>query len=132
MRRWQLATIFIVASAVAFGVTYTVGHQRHSQGLRAVHVGLKNDTADPSVVSVKIGQYVQFDSRDGQSHSLTQGTTAAAGAVAHHAANGNASSGVFKANEAWQAQFKKAGTYSFYDELNPKIQVTVVAYQSKK
>lgn len=128
MKKWQLGLVFGLAGLLAFGITYYQNTRQNDQRSKTTRVALRNDAADPSLLSVKVGQFVQFDSKDGQSHNLIQGTPDSS----HEHSAGDLTSGVFKGNEAWKVEFKKVGTYNFFDQLNPKIQVTVVSYQSKK
>lgn len=87
-------------------------------------VALAAEQAQPDTITVKLGEYVQFNSADGQSHSLSQGKGGE-----EHDHTGPFSSGEFKADEGWRAQFKEPGTFYFHDHLNPKINILVVAYQ---
>lgn len=87
-------------------------------------VALRADAAVPDTITVKTGEYVQFNSADGRPHSLSLGLGGK-----EHNHKGPFSSGEFQADEAWRVQFKEAGTYTFHDHLNPNINVLVVAYE---
>lgn len=86
-------------------------------------IALTGSGANPDEVSVKIGSTIQFNSADGNSHSLSLG----AGGE-KHSHNGPFNSGEFKADEAWRATFDEPGTFLFHDHDNPDINVLVVAY----
>jgi plastocyanin len=98
-----------------------------SAGSKNVHmVSLLKDKADPDIVLIKVGDYVQFNSKDGKNHDLEQGHGEAYGDVHQHI-DSAAGSGNFKADEAYKVQFKKVGIFEFHDHYNPKIHITVVA-----
>ncbi len=90
---------------------------------KGVCVALKADGAEPDIVTVKVGETVQFNSADGNSHNLSNGLGGE-----EHEHSGPYSSGEFKSDEAWRVQFKQPGTFKFHDHLNPNINVLVVAY----
>lgn len=96
-------------------------------------VALRRDHAEPSVLSIPVGSYVQFNSCDSRPHNIGQGSGddvyhQAAHEDQHDHTKGGLESGVFAANEGYRLQFKQAGVYNFHDHLNPKITITVVAY----
>lgn len=88
-----------------------------------LYVDLQADRAIPDALTVPVGKTVQFNSKDGKKHNLSLGL----GGEEHEHA-GPFHSGEFGANEAWRATFTKAGTYSFHDHNNPKINILIVAY----
>ena len=92
-----------------------------------LHVNLKSDRAVPDTLTVPVGKTVQFNSKDGKKHNLSLGL----GGEEHEHA-GPFHSGEFGADEAWRATFTKAGTYSFHDHNNPKINILIVAYIPKQ
>lgn len=91
-------------------------------------VALKNDHAEPDVITVPVGSYAQFNSADGQLHNLGVGS----GDEHHdggHKHTGTYVSGDFKSDEAWKVQFKQTGTFDFHDHYRPELHVSVVVYQ---
>lgn len=89
-----------------------------------VQVSLLNDHADPDSLSIKVGQTVQFNSKDKHSHFLTSGE----GGSDHQHDKGGFESGEFGADQAWKATFNKKGTYTVHDHNYPSINVLVVVY----
>ncbi|MDQ3065148.1 MAG: hypothetical protein M3Q36_02660 [bacterium] len=86
-------------------------------------------------IAVKIGEYVQFNSADGQTHNFALGEgTDESKQDAHdehgasHDHNGSYSSGDFGADEAWRVQFNQVGTYRLHDHHNPELEILVVVY----
>lgn len=94
-------------------------------------VSLQNNKAVPDALTVKTGEYVQFNSKDGKSHQIASGSGSAYGNSHVHQSQGGIDSETFGPRDGYKVQFKKAGTYEFHDNLNPKIFITVVAYEAK-
>lgn len=104
------------------------------------HVYLESTGAKPDLITIDIGQTVQFNARDGRNHQIVQEANAehktsvlpgwlvktaqAHGQQQHQA--GGIQSGTFGPDEAFQAKFDKRGIYKFADHLNPNISVVVV------
>lgn len=94
-------------------------------------VALTKDGMKPDTLTVKVGEYVQFNSADGEQHNLGIGGGEDGDHVAHEAEHehvGDFSSGDFGADEAWRVQFKQVGTYKFHDHYHPKLNILVVVY----
>lgn len=94
-------------------------------------VALTKDGIQPDTLAVKVGQYVQFNTADGEQHNLGIGGGEDGDHVAHEAEHehvGDFTSGDFGANEAWRVQFKEAGTYKFHDHYHPKLNILIVVY----
>lgn len=87
-------------------------------------VALKAGRAEPDTLTVIVGESVQFNSADGNTHSLSQGLGGE-----EHSHTGPYSSGDFAADEAWRVEFKKPGTFKFHDHYDPEISILVVAYE---
>lgn len=98
-------------------------------------VSLTKGGIKPDEVTVKVGEYVQFNTADGQMHNLALGD-GTGGEHGHDAAlhdhNSTFISGDFGPGEAWRVQFKDAGTYTFHDHYNPNHRILVVAYNSSE
>lgn len=89
-----------------------------------VCVDLTATGANPDTLAVVAGGYVQFNSADGKTHSLSLGKGGE-----EHSHSGPFSSGDFDADEAWKVQFKEPGSYHFHDHYNPELNVLVVVYE---
>ncbi len=128
--RILIAGMFMAVAVVAFAGTYAL---TNDQQLAATSecadtcVSLKSDKAYPDTVTVTPGSYVQFNSADGNSHSLSLGQGGH-----DHAHHGKFSSGTFGADEGWRVQFKEEGSFVFHDHMNPEISVLVVVYTPGK
>lgn len=92
-----------------------------------VCVKLLTEGASPDSVAIEVGQFIQFNSEDGNSHNLSLGKGGH-----DHEHSGDYYSGEFGADEGWRVQFKEEGTYFFHDHLNPNINVLVVVYTPGK
>lgn len=93
-------------------------------------VSLLKAKADPDIVLAKVGDYVQFNAKDGKEHNLSQGSGNATSD--NHAHNEvGLESGVFKSDEAYKIQFKKVGIYSFHDHNNPDTYIRVIVDDKK-
>lgn len=96
-----------------------------------VHVvSLLKNKAEPDIVAIKTGDYVQFNSSDSNNHELEQGEGNANGNKHDHKDRG-LGSGNFKADEGYKLQFKKEGIFFFHDHYNPDINITVVVKNKK-
>jgi plastocyanin len=93
-------------------------------------VSLLKNRADPEIVIVRVGDYVQFNARDGREHNLSQGSGNAVEDNHAHKETG-LESGVFKSDEAYKIQFKKVGIYSFHDHNNPDTYIRVIVDDRK-
>lgn len=116
-------TGFMIARQVALDAKPKNAAQTSACAVAAC-VALKAEAADPDTLTIKVGDSVQFNSADGQSHSLSLGLGGEG-----HQHTGPFSSGEFQADEAWRVQFNQPGTYKFHDHKNPKINILVVTYQ---
>jgi len=87
-------------------------------------IGLYSDRADPGEVYLKVGQVLQFNTKDGKTHRIALGE---GGTDHEHLSSTN--SGNFGADEGWRVRFDNVGTFYFHDHLNPNINVLVVVYK---
>lgn len=92
-------------------------------------VSLLSNKADPDIVLAQVGDYVQFNARDGREHVLEQGSGNAVDK--NHAHEKGISSGVFSSAEAYKVQFRKVGIYSFHDHKNADIYIRVIVNAKK-
>ncbi len=97
-------------------------------------VDLETDHATPALLPVKVGESVQFNTKDGLTHNIGPGQGEGSGLHhqpgEHRHSKSGPMSGKFGAGEAWLAKFDSPGTYYFHDHLHPKIAITVVVYKS--
>lgn len=134
--RWIVfPAVAIVATIIGFQTTNLQARKATPKTGETV-VRLLSDHADPSAIAVTKGSYVRFNSADGKSHNIGQGSGTdevhqAIGSNEHDHAQGGKVSGEFGADEAYRVQFNQVGTFSFHDHMNPKIFVTVVVYEKK-
>ena len=92
------------------------------------HVALTEKAMVPDALTVHVGEYVQFDTADTQSHQIGLGGGDEYGKGHEHVGIGEFESGTFGPDEAYRLQFKKAGVYDFHDHMHPKLFITVIAY----
>lgn len=123
--------VLILAVVFGFAIAYGLNKTQHVDTASCrkddVCVSLAEDKTNPDTIAVPRGSFVQFNSADGKSHSLSLGKGGES-----HTHNGNFSSGEFKADEAWRVQFNDEGTFFFHDHFNPKINVLIVVYTPGK
>ena len=105
-------------------------------------VSLTKDQTEPVDLLINVGDYVQFNSKDGSEHQIIQGKPTAdhghdeyADAV-HGEAHGDSvsplDSGVIKADEGYLVQFKDIGKLEFHDNFNHDYAITVIVYDKDK
>ncbi len=129
----QLVVATLLLSAIlGFGLSYGLSARSSNitygnKSCVGTCIALKKEGASPTTIAVPVGSFVQFNSADGKSHSLSLG-----GGGEEHSHMGQFSSGTFTADEAWRVQFKDEGTFKFHDHFNPKINVLIVVYTPGK
>lgn len=131
----QLAAVVVIAGLISFGLAAKLSSKKalvSAKSCQGLCVSITKDGMKPDSLSVKVGEYVQFNSADGQQHNFGLGageddTDHQAHAAAHEHI-GDFTSGDFNADEAWRVQFKTVGTYKFHDHYNPKLNILVVVY----
>ncbi len=139
----------LIVSALSFGAVFAL--QKRSSTTQKetaretttkkceveICVEITKDGIVPDVISVKVGEYVQFNSADGQKHNISNGKGADVSAEGigrdehevPHEHVGAYASGEFQADEAWRVQFKEKGTIKLHDHFNPKQYIAVIVYQ---
>lgn len=105
-------------------------------------VSLTKDQTEPVDLLINVGDYVQFNSKDGSEHQIIQGKPTAdhghdeyADAVhgeAHGATDSPLDSGIFKADEGYLLQLKNVGKYEFHDNFNHDYAISVIVYDKSK
>lgn len=125
-----LAVMFAITAAIGLLIGYFIidgGGSKATSGCAGTCVELRKEGAHPDVIAIEKGSYVQFNSADGKSHSLSLG-----GGGEAHDHYGRFNSGTFGADEAWKVQFNDDGTFRFHDHDNPRINIVVVVYTPGK
>ena len=105
-------------------------------------VSLTKDQTEPVDLLINVGDYVQFNSKDGSEHQIIQGKPTAdhghdeyADAVhgeEHGATDSPLDSGIFKADEGYLLQLKTVGKYEFHDNFNHDYAISVIVYDKSK
>ena len=122
-----LVGIFLAVAAVtAIATAYVVSNNNQPLAStdKAYQVSLLSDHADPDTITIKAGETVQFNSKDGKTHSLSLGEGGH-----EHQHTGPFNSGEFGADESWRATFNEPGTFFLHDHDNPDINILVVSYK---
>ena len=96
------------------------------------HINLESGKANPADVLIKIGDYVEFDSKDGKTHDIASGKGNDYGKHHDHTATDGIESGPFAPDEGFKVQFKQIGLFFFHDHLNPNIAISVAVYDPAK
>lgn len=131
---FQLIVIIVIVGAISFTAVSIMNSKKPilaSKNCQGLCVNITKDGIDPDTLTVKVGEFVQFNSADGKQHNLGLGGGVDGDKTAHDADHehvGEFTSGDFNADEAWRVQFKTAGTYKFHDHYNPKLNILVVVY----
>ncbi len=118
------------------GWMYTQTHAKNAGSVKAAapkqpvihHVALTDKGADPADLLITVGEYVEFDSKDGKVHDIAIGAGDGDGEHHDHTATG-LESGDFKADEGYRVQFNKIGSYYFHDHRRPSLTISVAVYQ---
>lgn len=135
--------IYLIAGITLLTVTLSfIGVKAYSERLNSnspctgICVALTADGMKPDSIAVKVGEFVQFNTKDGKTHNISLGAGEYGSETQDHGAHstphehiGDYSSGDFKAGEAWRVQFKKPGTYRLHDHHNPKLEILIVVYE---
>ncbi len=90
-------------------------------------VSLFMDHAEPAELLITVGESVQFNSKDGRTHTIDSGAGNAYGETHDHAGDG-IESGEFGADEGYRVEFKKVGSYFFHDHDHPDVTISVAVY----
>jgi plastocyanin len=127
-----IVAIIVVMGLAGFGIAFGLSQKNNKTAASACPQGetcisLLGKTASPDVITIQPGTFVRFNSADGGKHSI-----ALEHAAAQHNDDSEYHSGEFAKDEAWRVQFKKDGTYTFRDELNPDVKINVIVYTEGK
>ena len=126
----------LIFGGLGFWITSSIVSAKNLSDSGAVyHLNLTRQGADPSIIAITKGDYVEFDVKDGKQHQISQGS---GDDEAHQQAHndihehlvGGKQSGVFGPSQGYRVQFHQTGTFSFHDHFNPKLSLTVVVYES--
>ena len=92
------------------------------------HISLTKDKATPDALSIKLGELVQFNSKDGGYHNMAQGQGDEFEENHEHPEE-SIDSGIFGPDEAYKVDLKQPGVYHFHDHNNPDIYSTIIVTQ---
>lgn len=128
-------TIVVVAlllAGVGFAGSYIFSHKNSKTAVQSSTcqgncISLKGSKADPEVLTITAGEYVQFNSADGGRHNIALEHSAV-----QHEDEHEYESGDFEKDEAFRVQFKKDGAYTFRDKYNPDISINIIVYTKDK
>ena len=116
--------ITLLTSVGVYSLVQKTGYaKQHSSDVSQVSL-LKNN-AQPDIITIHPGQYVQFNVKDGRQHVIAQGAGDAYGEHHEHE-EGGLESGKFGPTEAFKVQLKRVGIYDFHDHLHPGIHIAVI------
>ncbi len=144
----------LIAAVASFGVIYglrsnstifgTVEQVTSALGSKQNphEVALTGDSTKPVDILINVGDYVQFNSKDGKEHQIIQGKPTVdhgheelADAI-HGEDHGTTfsplDSGVIEADEGYLVQFNSVGKYDFHDNYNHDYAITVIVYDKDK
>lgn len=153
----------VLAGTIGFAASYAIRSNDSSQASVAVstqprlgskenphEIALTESQKEPIDILINVGDYVQFNSKDGGEHQIIQGkptvehghdtgvdaghdeTGAAEEGESHGVTTAPLDSGVFKADEGYSLQFKNVGKYEFHDNYNHEYAITVIVYDKDK
>ena len=126
--------IFVLFSVGSFFAIQKISGNKTHEVQKVIHEIQLTDTAiTPNDLAIKVGEYVQFNSKDKRKHTIIQGkddTTSSTESNAHnHGDSGvNLKSPEFGEGEGYLVNFKQAGTYYFHDNNYPNDYILVLAY----
>lgn len=133
-----VASLFFILASATFVLAQSKNQlinfeAKNEIAISTVHyVGLHADHAEPKEILVKVGDLVQFDSKDGKTHNIASGKGNDYGKAHEHMGVVGIESGEFGADEGYRVQFKEVGSFFFHDHLSPNITVSVIVYDSTK
>lgn len=126
--------VFAILASLLVWVSFSQVREREAFVLEAegtkvaiTHVEVGPDRATPDLITIKSGEYVQFNSADNLSHEIGLGGGSEAGTGHEHIEQAFAS-GVFGRGEAYRLQIKEKGVFNFHDHKNPNLFVMVIVY----
>ena len=118
--------IFLASLSVGFFAT--LASSPPAEDKTVYDISLLDGKAVPDTIIVKVGEYVQLNAKDGKDHDIGYGKGDAFGHEHDHPASDFGESGRFGPGEGYRLEFTKTGIYYFHDHLDPRIEVTVIAY----
>lgn len=125
-----IAVVFVVALVIGLSTALLIKRMNtpmQSASCAGTCIDLGAASANPDVLTITSGTYVQFNNTDGSKHNI-----ALEHAAIQHEDPTEFDSGDFGKGEAYKVQFKKDGAYTFRDKYHPKIQINVVVYTKGK
>lgn len=131
----------IALAAIAFGYmtvqAFTSNAGRvSSASCQGICVNIERGGMNPTELAVKTGEFIQFNTADGQKHNLSLGDGHNSEQGSHdpqaHDHSAGFESGEFGPGEAYRVQFKKPGTFVMHDHDHPTNRILIVVYNPSK
>ena len=91
------------------------------------HIELQSQQMVPDALSIRAGEYIQFNPADNREHKVGLGGGDEYDADHEHT-DADFASDTFGGGNAYRVQIKEKGVYEFHDHLHAELFVTVVAY----
>lgn len=157
LNKYKIPLIIIVAllvtSALSFAISYrvTTANSTAAAQVKTTKLGSKQNPHEVELTKtnkdavdllINVGDYVQFNSKDGGEHQIIQGKPTvehghdelsdATHGEEHGTSSSPLDSGIFKADEGYSLQFKNVGKYEFHDNFNHDYAITVIVYDKDK
>lgn len=129
MNRFKIVAIILLFIGLGLLVGFVYNKTLNKPKENIHYISLLADKIEPNAIIIKVGEVVQFNTKDGRIHNIAQGAGAGLGSKHDHT-EGGLESGNFNADEGYRVSFKKVGTYEFHDHDNPKLFVTIVVYKN--
>lgn len=123
------ASVLVVSAGIGFFAIQFTQPKVRNDGTHQVE--LRSNGAVPTAIAVVKGSFVEFDTKDGRSHNIYEGS-GHAHSDNSSASSGGPESGIFGPGSGYRVTFSQLGTYEFRDHLHDNIAVTVIVYEPKK
>lgn len=132
LNKRKLALLLVPALLIGFIISFVAAQQfgsdkkmNNAANKTIISVDLRKENKDPIDLLIKKGEYVQFNSKDGQQHRIVK-------AADEHDEGGAVDSGVFGADDGYLLQFNETGKFAFRDKLDQDYIITVLVYDPNK
>lgn len=117
----------LLTSLVLWGTTQRALFITETNGTRVAihHINLDTSHMVPDALSIKVGEYVQFNTADGRTHEIGLGGGEEY-QKNHEHTDPEFESSTFGNAEAYRVKFSKPGIYDFHDHLHSELFATVI------
>jgi plastocyanin len=130
---------FLVMAGIAYGAVYNLASSpKNASNASATTLGSKDKPheislskaqEEPIDLVVKAGDYVQFNSKDGNEHQIVIGPAKQEhGATAPNHEASELSSGIIKKDEGYLLPLPNTGKFEFHDNYNHNYTITILVY----